>query len=254
MHDLLMTIPAQSETVYPIKIGEQVLLNPKAWLPDDCLVKKMVIITDDHINTLYGPILVTALAEFKPLLFTFLSGEISKTNKTKQTLEEQMLQQHCDRDTLILALGGGVVGDLAGFIAATYMRGIPYIQIPTSLLAMVDSSVGGKTGINTSQGKNVIGAFWQPRAVIMDTTCLMTLSEIQMINGLIEALKMFMTHSLADFNYVDTHLDRILNKDMAALNHVVQQAVTIKISMVSLDEQDHGQRMTLNFGHTIGHA
>src|SRR5476651_340209 len=162
----------------------------------------MVIITDNTVKKLYGLNLQKCLkkAGHHCLLLSFPAGEKFKNNKTKQTIEDAMLQHRCDRDTLILALGGGVVGDLAGYIAATYMRGVSYIQIPTTLLAMVDSSVGGKTGINTSQGKNLIGSFWQPILVVADLQCLMTLPDVQIINRLIEAIKIFLTNDVNYFN------------------------------------------------------
>jgi len=169
-------------------------------------------------------------------------------------IEAQLFKHRCGRDSLVLALGGGVVGDLAGFVAATYMRGIPYLQLPTSLLAMVDSSVGGKTGIDTPYGKNLIGAFWQPQAVIADMNCLATLSSAHLINGLIEAIKMFLTHQSKSFYYVKKHLDRILTRDRASLTQVIYQAVSIKAAVVSQDEKESNLRMILNAGHTIGHA
>jgi 3-dehydroquinate synthase len=165
-----------------------------------------------------------------------------------------MLAQHCGRDTVILALGGGVVGDLAGFTAATYMRGIPYIQLPTTLLAMVDSSIGGKTGIDTPQGKNLIGAFWQPTAVVADLDCLKTLSPTQLINGLIEAIKMFLTSDKTGLDYVQHNLEKIVAGDIEALSYVISHAIAIKIDVVQRDEKEQNLRMILNFGHTIGHA
>ncbi len=197
---IMMNIPASKAFTYPILVASDLLAHPEKWLPTDWQKKRLVIITDDNVNKIYGKHLSTILEQAKPLLLSFMPGEKSKNSQIKLNLEQRMIQAHCDRDTLILALGGGVVGDIAGFIAATYMRGISYIQIPTTLLAMVDSSVGGKTGINVPQGKNLIGAFWQPTCVIADMNCLSTLPQVHLINGLIEAIKMFATSDAKLFN------------------------------------------------------
>lgn len=254
MNQIIMKIPERQSASYSIHVGFDFLLNLEEWLPNDSHTKKIVIITDDNVNKIYGEKLSSKLSQYKPLLLSFLPGEKSKNYQTKQLLEEQMIQHYCNRDTLILSLGGGVVGDLSGFIASTYMRGIPYIQIPTTLLAMVDSSVGGKTGINTSQGKNLIGAFWQPNCVVIDLNCLMTLPPVHLINGLIEAIKVFITNDIDHLNYVINNISDIQNKDISILKNIVNQAIKIKVNVVSQDERENGQRMILNFGHTIGHA
>ncbi len=254
MNQILMQIPARQTISYPIMVGKDLLSCPDKWLPIDWRSKQLVIITDDNVNKIYGESLASVLSESKPLLFTFLPGEKSKNYQTKQFLEEQMIQHHCNRETIIIALGGGVVGDVAGFVASTFMRGISYIQIPTTLLAMVDSSVGGKTSINTDQGKNLIGAFWQPSFVVADINCLLTLPQTHITNGLIEALKMFMTSDINNFNYASDNLDKVINKDLSVLKNVVEHAIKIKVKIVSHDEKENHQRMILNFGHTIGHA
>lgn len=254
MTQMTIKIPAQESDSYLIKIAPNLIDNPSTWLPVDWKNKQIVIITDDNVQDIYGRTIITQLQPANPILLSFRAGETSKNQQTKTYLEEQMLQHHCNRNTLILALGGGVVGDIAGFTAATYMRGVPYIQIPTTLLAMVDSSVGGKTGINTSQGKNLIGAFWQPAAVIIDTHCLNTLTQIQITNGLIEALKMFMTHDKDSLYFTYQNIDQILAKDISLLSSVIERALNIKARIVMEDEEEQHERMTLNFGHTIGHA
>lgn len=254
MTELTMQIPANHAISYPISIAHGLLTQLPSSLLSHCQNKKIVIITDDQVNALYGKNLAAQLADYQPLLLTFPAGEAAKTYQTKQLLEEQMLAQQCGRDTIIIALGGGVVGDLAGFIAATYMRGIPFIQIPTTLLAMVDSSVGGKTGINTAYGKNLIGAFWQPAAVMVDPACLQTLMQDQFTCGLIEAIKMALTHHVDDFHFIRTNLAAIFAKDQHAIHQVIQRAISTKISVVSADEKENNLRMILNFGHTIGHA
>jgi 3-dehydroquinate synthase len=254
MKQIIMQIPAQPAVSYPINIGTNLLAHPEQWLPMDWRNKQLVIMTDNTVNALYGKKIFNVLKEWKPLLLSFAPGEKSKNYQTKRRLEEKMIRNHCNRETIILSLGGGVVGDIAGFIAATYMRGIAYIQLPTTLLAMVDSSIGGKTSINTAQGKNLIGAFWQPTSVIIDMNCLATLPQTHMINGLIEALKMFMTMHRDYFDYAHDNIDSILSKDVSVLQNIIERAIKIKIDVVSADEKENHQRAILNFGHTIGHA
>lgn len=254
MNQIIMQLPAKRPVPYSITVGSNLLVNPEKWMPTDVYNKRLVIITDDHVNKIYGKKLSNTLIQYKPLLLSFRPGEKSKNYQTKHLLEEQMIRHHCDRNTLILSLGGGVVGDLAGFIASTYMRGIPYIQIPTTLLAMVDSSVGGKTAVNTRQGKNLIGTFWQPIAVVVDVNCLKTLSQVHLINGCIEAIKIFMTNDVDHLNYVIHNVNAIYHKDGLILKNIIEKAIKIKVDVVSHDERESGQRMMLNFGHTIGHA
>lgn len=254
MNQIMMQMAEKKPVTYSINVGFDFLAHTEEWLPHDVHAKRLVIITDDNVSQIYGEKLANTLGKYKPLLLSFPPGEKSKNYQTKQLLEEQMIQYHCDRDTIILSLGGGVVGDMAGFIASTYMRGVSYIQIPTTLLAMIDSSVGGKTGINTNQGKNLIGAFWQPIGVVADLNCLTTLSQVHIVNGLMEAIKVFMTNDLDHLNYVINNVNYILDKDISILKTIVEQAIKIKVSVVSQDERESGQRMILNFGHTIGHA
>lgn len=251
MNQILMQIPAQAAVTYPINIGMELLNVLRASLPNK---GRLVVITDDNVQLLYGKQILELLTEYEPLIISFVAGEDSKNAETKQIIEKQMIDNHCDRDTIILALGGGVVGDLAGYVASTYMRGISYIQIPTTLLAMVDSSVGGKTAINTPLGKNLIGTFWQPSSVIVDLNFLKTLPEIQMINGLVEAIKMFLTCDVGLFNFTNQSINNILQQDFSVLKNVIEQAIKIKVEVVSCDEKENHQRAILNFGHTIGHA
>lgn len=247
-------LPAVSAYTYPIWIKDNLFANICALIPKN--ISTLIIITDDNVENFYAATIENNLKKdgYETLLLSFVAGEKSKNIHTKSKLEEQMFEHGCDRDSLILALGGGVVGDMAGFIAATYMRGIRYIQAPTTLLAMLDSSVGGKTGIDTPQGKNLIGAFWHPTVVISDIDCLKTLPQKQIINGLIEAFKMFLTNDADSLNDLDNNLQLILNVDAKLLTKLVQNAVTIKKDIVQNDEKERGQRAVLNFGHTIGHA
>lgn len=252
-HTILINYDSEHRT-YPIFIGQS-LFDCSNWLPKKKF-SQIIIISDNHIKKIYGQHLQNHLKSkgHVALLLSFPAGEKSKTYKTKQVLEEAMCKNHCDKDIVILALGGGVVGDLAGFVAATFLRGVTYIQVPTSLLAMVDSSIGGKTGINTRYGKNTIGSIYQPYCVVTDVSLLKTLPKKQLINGLIECIKMFLTHDAESFHYVESHLGSILQGDTIALNELITRVIRIKSAVVTRDEKDCGERKTLNFGHTIGHA
>ena len=217
---------------------------------------KLIIITDHIVKKYY---LNEVCAEFKKQGFSvqalfIKSGEESKNFEAVKRLHEKMFKIQCDRETLIVALGGGVVGDLAGFVAATYMRGIAYIQMPTSLLAMTDSSVGGKTGINTSYGKNLVGSFWQPKSVYIATNFLETLPKKHFINGLMEAIKIFLTCDAKSFYFVEKNLDKIIDRDQKFVLRIISRAIQLKINIVVKDEKEKSLRAILNFGHTIGHA
>jgi len=253
MKKLSVRIPLKPVS-YHINIGIGLLSAPHQWLSKKIIKKKMVIITDDEINILYHHFLSEVFKPFNPLILSFPPGEKSKSYQTKMYIEEQMFKHYCGRDTLILSLGGGVVGDLAGFIASTYMRGIDYIYLPTTLLAMIDSSIGGKTAINTAYGKNLIGTFWQPSRVIIDLNFLKSLPLVHLINGLIEAIKIFLTNDKHYFTYLAQNTENILQKDIPILYKLIAQAVKLKIDIVNKDEKENNQRMILNFGHTIGHA
>lgn len=253
---LTIHLPRPPAIVYPIFIRSDIMQHVSTWLPKSTTINKIVIITDHTVKKLYADKLFTVLKQYgySVLLLAISSGEKSKNHLTKHRLQERMLRQHCGRDTLCIALGGGVVGDLTGFLAATFMRGIPFIQMPTTLLAMVDSSVGGKTSINAAHGKNLIGAFWQPQAVVADIHCLKTLPKQQLINGLIEAIKVFLTNDRSSFLYTQKNLSAILSGNEKALQKIVQRAVAIKAAVVEKDEKETNLRMVLNFGHTVGHA
>lgn len=256
MHSIAVKMPAIKPRNYKILIKSQLLSSVKSWLPSHLQFKVIVIITDTKIKKLYGLSLEKQLQQqgYDVLIVTTPMSEAAKSYTVYQKVIETMLRYPCARDTLCLALGGGSVGDLAGFVAATYLRGIPYLQIPTSLLAMIDSSVGGKTAINSMQGKNLIGAFHQPSAVVLDTALLKSLSRNQLCNGIYEALKMFLTHNSRDFNYLKTNIQAIFDNDEATLQSIIRRALKIKANIVSADEKESGERITLNFGHTIGHA
>jgi 3-dehydroquinate synthase len=196
------------------------------------------------------------LASFKdaPTVLFLPSGERHKRLASVEALAEQLAGAGADRDSLLLALGGGVIGDITGFLAAIYMRGIRYVQLPTTLLAQVDSAIGGKTGVNLLAGKNLVGSFHHPLAVFADTNTLATLPAAELRAGLQEAVKAGVIYDAKLFRYMETHADAILAGEPAALTRVVTASVRVKADVVSKDERESGLRMILNFGHTLGHA
>ncbi len=218
--------------------------------------EKFVIITDSNVKDLYAMPLYKNLNTngFTGNLFSFKAGEKYKTRKTKQKLENFLLEKQFGRDTYIIAVGGGVCGDIAGFLAATYMRGIPFIQVPTTILAMVDSSVGGKTGVDTKAGKNLIGAFHQPKAVIIDPETLKTLEYAERLNGIAEMIKHACIRSKELFEDLIKYKDEIINVNSAVLSGIIAKNVEIKARVVEQDEKESNLRMILNYGHTTGHA
>ena len=256
MTKLMVNLKREHDDSYPIYIDAGALDKLDSIIKQHYQGTQLVIITDKTVAKLYTKSLTKQLIKlgYNVLMLEIKAGENSKSAKVKNKLDLQMLEHKINRHALVLAVGGGVVGDLTGFIAATYMRGIKYIQIPTTLLAMIDSSVGGKTAINTKFGKNLIGAFHQPKAVIMDLNLLDSLPKKHITNGLIEVIKIFLTSSLNDFKFIETNLDKILILDKSILQSIVQKAVSFKASVIEQDEREENLRMILNFGHTIGHA
>ena len=190
----------------------------------------------------------------QPTILFIPQGERHKRLPAVESLAEQLAAAGADRDALLLALGGGVLGDITGFLAAIYMRGVPYVQLPSTLLAQVDSAVGGKTGVNLAAGKNLIGAFHHPLAVLSDTDLLATLPPAELRSGLQESIKAAIIYDAKLFRYMETNADAVLSGDPAALTRVVTASVRVKAAVVSQDEKEHGLRMILNFGHTLGHA
>lgn len=214
--------------------------------------RRVVMIADSTVLDLYRAGRLGSTWETETLAFP--AGERSKTREEWARLTDALLQRRCGRDTGIVALGGGVAGDLAGFVAATYMRGLPYIQVPTTLLAMVDASVGGKTGVDTPQGKNLIGAFHPPAAVLADPRVLATLPEREYLAGLAEAVKHGLIADREYFRWLEREAASILRRDEAPLLRLVQRSVEIKAEIVSDDERETGRRAILNAGHTVAHA
>jgi 3-dehydroquinate synthase len=236
---------------YPIHIGSGLLARADLVTPH--LTGRAAIITNDTIAPLYS-------AKIKPMLGTdaievvLPDGEQHKTLTVVTRVFDALLAARCDRRTTLVALGGGVIGDMAGFAAACYQRGVPFVQIPTTLLAQVDSSVGGKTGVNHPLGKNMIGAFHQPRAVLIDTDTLRTLPDREFRAGLAEVVKYGLIRDAELFAWLERNVAQLLARDPAALVHAIERSCRNKAEVVAQDETESGVRATLNFGHTFGHA
>lgn len=241
---------------YQVYIGSGLLAQTGNWLNEKGFSGKLVMITDPTVNKLYGEALSRGLTNEGYPVSTLLvpEGEEQKSLETAGRLYHELTRSRAERATPILALGGGVIGDLAGFVAATYLRGVPLVQIPTTLLAQVDSSVGGKVAVDHGQLKNMIGAFYQPRLVLADTNTLKTLPAEELANGLAEVIKSAAIRGEKFFAFLEENLDRIKSLEEKALEEIVFQSVKIKAEVVEKDEMDSGLRNILNYGHTIGHA
>jgi len=220
------------------------------------LGQKIAVVVNPTVKALYAKQVMESLKAqgFMAMVIVIPDGEQHKDLDWANAIYTSLLTNAFDRRSLIVALGGGVIGDLAGFAAATYMRGIPFVQVPTTLLAMVDSSVGGKTGVNHPMGKNMIGAFHQPQKVLMDLEVLKTLPKEEFLSGMAEVIKYGVIWDGAFFDYLDNNRDRILGLDRDALIHVIRRSCEIKAEVVGKDEREGGLRAILNFGHTVGHA
>lgn len=255
MHTLTVTLAERS---YPIHIGAGLLADARAMLAH-LPQRNVVIVSNETVWPLYGAPLIARLAaeEVKVLPIVLPDGEAFKDMAHLNTIFDKLLEHACDRKTTIIALGGGVIGDIAGFAAATYQRGVPFIQIPTTLLAQVDSSVGGKTAVNHPRGKNMIGAFYQPQLVLADTDTLKTLSDREFRSGLAEVIKYGLILDAEFFAWLEANIDKLLARDAAALTHAITRSCEIKAQVVAADEREtakEGGRALLNLGHTFGHA
>lgn len=236
-------------------LGEGLLAHLGDLLARHCPAEHYAVITDSTVASLYAEaVAATVSALSRVTVVPFAAGEWNKTRETWAGVTDRMLAAGVGRDGAVVALGGGVVGDVAGFVAASYLRGIPYVQVPTTLLAMIDSSIGGKTGVDVPAGKNLVGAFHQPRLVVADLATLATLPPNHLAAGMAEAIK---HGAIADRDYyhrVEALAPRVLSGDRDSLYEVVEGSVAIKAGVVAQDERERGRRAILNFGHTIAHA
>jgi len=242
-----------AERTYPIHIGAGLLERAellRAAIPG----QQVAIITNDVVGPLYTSRLLQSLQGKKIDVFSLPDGESHKDLATWSRIHGFLAEKRHNRGTCIVALGGGVVGDMAGFAAATWQRGVRFLQIPTTLLAQVDSSVGGKTGVNLPAGKNLVGAFWQPSAVIADTDLLSTLPDREYRSGLAEVIKYGVIADRVFFDWLIANTALLMRRDSAALTHAIHRSCEVKAEVVASDEREEGRRAILNYGHTFGHA
>ncbi|MFH1169601.1 MAG: 3-dehydroquinate synthase [Chloroflexota bacterium] len=241
---------------YEIRIGPGLLAGVGRWLKESGFPGRLVIVTDPAVNGFHGQALARRLAAegFEAVALVVPAGEEQKTLETVGRLYAELTAARAERGTPVLALGGGVIGDLGGFVAATYYRGVPLLQLPTTLLAQVDSSIGGKVAVDHGQLKNKIGTFYQPRLVVADIDALKTLPAEEMANGMAEVIKSAAIGDRAFFTYLEKNVGLVKGLDPEVLEEVVFRTARIKAGVVEKDERDMGLRGILNFGHTVGHA
>ncbi|MFA5370669.1 MAG: 3-dehydroquinate synthase [Sideroxydans sp.] len=245
-----------AERSYPIHIGSGLLQRTAELLLPYLPGKRTVIVTNTTVAPLYLERLQSNLERqgVRSSSIVLADGEQYKNADSINTIYNELLSSHSERGTPLIALGGGVIGDMTGFAAATYLRGVPFIQIPTTLLAQVDSSVGGKTGINHPLGKNMIGAFYQPRLVLADTDTLETLPDKELSAGLAEVIKYGLIRDLPFLEWLETNMDKLRGRDKGALQYAIFRSCQNKAEVVAADERESGERALLNLGHTFGHA
>lgn len=253
MRKVAVDLGAESYAIY---IGNSIQKELLEFLKAQSFSQNALLVTDTNVEPLYGERVKNLLEEagLRAHVVSIPAGESSKSLAMADQVYTEAIEAGLDRKSPVIALGGGVVGDLAGFIAATYMRGVPFLQMPTSLLAQVDSSVGGKVAVNHRLGKNLIGAFYQPKGVFMDMTCLDTLPDRELYTGLGEIVKSGVIADAAFFSYLEEHAEAILHKAPKEMVHLVARSSEIKADVVGQDEKEAGLRRILNFGHTIAHA
>ena len=253
----IKTVPVNlSDRSYNILIGQGLLQQPELWLPADAADRKIFIITDEHVAPYAASLCVALNGKTKaPSTFILPPGEQTKSFEFFQETVEWLLSNGVNRKSLLIAVGGGVIGDLAGFAAASVLRGIDFIQIPTTLLSQVDSSVGGKTGINSKQGKNLVGAFYQPKTVVIDLETLATLPEREMKAGYAEIAKYGLLGDIRFFEWLEVNGSKVIAKDINALTYAIETSCKMKAEIVRQDEREEtGLRALLNLGHTFAHV
>ena len=245
-----------AERSYPIWIGQEIYADLGAALDEVNFPKKVAVVTNPTVGDLYCNQVVDGLVQSgrQVDVIRLPDGEEYKTIATLEEIFDVLIDRHFDRYCGLLALGGGVIGDITGFAAAAYLRGIPFVQVPTTLLSQVDSSVGGKTGVNHPRGKNLIGAFYQPRHVHIDVTVLRTLTQREYASGLAEVVKYGIIQDQGFFEWLEKHRQQLTERSADALIHAVMMSCQIKANVVENDEKEQGLRALLNLGHTFGHA
>ena len=256
MRLIKVSLDKKSSASYEIRIGYKIIDRIALIIAKNFNAGRYVLITDNSVGSLYAKQMMDSFKDvgLNINLLEFPAGESSKNINTVQDIVGKLLELGADRGTMLIALGGGVVGDMVGFIASIYMRGIPYIQIPTTLIGQVDSSIGGKTAIDLPHGKNLLGTFHQPRSVFVDLFFLETLPQKELNNGLAEIIKYGIIDDEKMFRMLEENMEAIKNRDSALLTKLVENCCRIKKSIVEIDEKEQGLRRLLNFGHTLGHA
>ncbi len=241
---------------YQVLVGRGLLGSLPSLVEKYAPAHRYALVSDSNVAALYGESTILQLkdAGLSAELFTFEAGERNKSRTTWSELTDRLLHAGFGRDSCLIAMGGGVTGDLGGFVAATYMRGIPVVQVPTSLVAMIDASIGGKTGVDVEAGKNLVGAFHAPNLVVADPDLVATLPKVERAQGMIEAVKHGAIMDDTYFDELDREMPALLDGDAAALERAVARSVELKSAVVSEDEREAGRREILNFGHTLGHA
>lgn len=256
MKRIIVDLRKNTDSSYQILIGKGASSLVAEEAAEKPLGSAYCIITDSNVKKLFSGKMAEEFANkgIKAEIISVPPGELSKSIETVSSICEQMIAKGLGRDTVIVALGGGVVGDLAGFVAAIYCRGLPFVQVPTTLLSMVDSSIGGKTGVDMKGGKNMVGSFHQPKRVYIDTGFLKRLAAKEISNGMAEAIKCGAIGNEELFSFIERNIGAIRNGNLQAMDEVIEKCCALKKSVVELDENDSGRRQILNFGHTIGHA
>ena len=256
MRSIKVNLDKKLSSSYEICIGNAILDRMVLLIAKNHKAGRHIVITDSNVNKLHGPKLLAALKDvgLNVDLIEFPAGEASKNINTAVDIAGKLLEVGAGRNSLLIAFGGGVVGDLTGFVASMFMRSVPYIQIPTTLLAQVDSSIGGKTAVDLPYGKNLLGTFYQPQAVFADLSYLTTLPENEFNNGLAEIIKYGIIDDAKMFRLLEDNMDQVKIKDPVLLLKLVEMCCRIKKSIVEIDEKEQGLRRILNYGHTLGHA
>lgn len=256
MEKIRVNLKISEDKSYDILIGEGLLSRIPGDVKEAGLAHRFAIVTDSNVEKLYGDALREGFAGagLNAKLIAFPAGEMYKSRETKAGIEDAMLESKFGRDSAVIALGGGVAGDIAGYVAATYTRGIPCVQVPTTLVACVDSSIGGKTAVDTPHGKNLIGAFHQPWRVYIDVNTLLTLGEKEIREGLAEVIKYGVIMDKELFSFLERNMRKIFEYDKDALTLIIKRGCEIKGEVVEKDEKESNLRKILNFGHTVGHA
>lgn len=256
MKKITLNLKRHSTCSYPIHIGYDILDRIGLLITNTAPANRYIIVCDSNVAHLYGEKCAGILKEMNQTVdvVTFPAGESSKNIDTALAIISRMIELGVDRGSILIALGGGVTGDMVSFIASIYMRSIPYLSVPTTLMAQVDSSIGGKTGIDLSIGKNLLGTFYQPRGTFIDLQFLETLPEAEFINGLAEVVKYGIIDDVDLFDTLEENIDGIKEREKGLIETIVERSCRIKKGIVEIDEMDMGVRRILNFGHTLGHA